>query len=303
MTDKDTLVSMFQEAARIAESVPEPFRDAAFQRALDALFATAATEEEGSRPKIQSKDQRQSSSGEQPASSKAVENRLLRDIDSTAHPEIHDANSLRDQCLMVLRAAKTTYGVDGLTSGQVARLLTEKFRVRVSERGVRGALAGSGRYVDRVPESKGFKYRIMEAGEQHLSAGPAAVPRRAAPKRRYSTRNKGSGSRQAANLSQAEESLSDASTSPKVVTTRSRRDATSTGDGPAARVRDLISTGWFKSPRTVRTILAELARRGAAYKRTDLTRLMINLVRAGELTRDHAKEDGRAVWHYSSSNN
>jgi hypothetical protein len=84
---------------------------------------------------------------------------------------------------------------------------------------------------------------------------------------------------------------------------RGRRDATAAGAGPLERMRELISEGWFASPRTSRDIIEELGSRGATYRAQDLTRQLLILVRAKELSRTKAVQEatGRKAWHYQSS--
>lgn len=81
---------------------------------------------------------------------------------------------------------------------------------------------------------------------------------------------------------------------------RGRRSATAAGKGPYQRVLDLKNDGWLSEPRSLQDILAELGRRGAVYKRTDLTRQMMTLTQKGLLRREKRAADGstREVWHY-----
>ncbi len=72
--------------------------------------------------------------------------------------------------------------------------------------------------------------------------------------------------------------------------------------GPTQRILDMKTAGWFKGPKTLQEILAELSRRGSHHKRTDLTRLMQTLIRRGDLVREKVKSanGGREVWAYSA---
>jgi hypothetical protein len=85
--------------------------------------------------------------------------------------------------------------------------------------------------------------------------------------------------------------------------TRTRRDATVSGTGPLQRLRGFIAGGYFAQPKSTRDIVAEFAKRGANYKRTDLTRQLITLVRSDELSRDmvHDEQVGRKIWKYVAS--
>jgi hypothetical protein len=81
---------------------------------------------------------------------------------------------------------------------------------------------------------------------------------------------------------------------------RTKRDATSAGAGPLQRLRGLIAGGWFSKPRSTRDMVAEFAKRGLNYKRTDLTRQLLTLTRNEELVRDKARppEGGPDMWFY-----
>ena len=111
------LISTFQEAARIAESVPEQYREAAFQRALDALLSPMPVPD--SREAPQTAPKKIGHEQEPRVGGNNALERLLSAVDSSAHQKIHDAPSLLDRCLIVLRIAKSNYGVDGLTTTEV----------------------------------------------------------------------------------------------------------------------------------------------------------------------------------------
>lgn len=84
---------------------------------------------------------------------------------------------------------------------------------------------------------------------------------------------------------------------------RRQRSASASGPGPMDRVRELVASGWFDEPRTVKHLVDELARRGAQYKGTDFTYAMQTLVRSGDLVREKQTDgSGREVWHYTTPN-
>jgi hypothetical protein len=67
--------------------------------------------------------------------------------------------------------------------------------------------------------------------------------------------------------------------------------------GPTARVVELLDDGFFKSRRTLAHILDELKRGGHLYKATDLSPIVVRLVRDKRLRR--AKGDA-GVWEYAN---
>jgi hypothetical protein len=96
---------------------------------------------------------------------------LVSQLDRTAYPEISDAHSTLDNSLRLLQAAKSECGVDGLTPGQISKVLSDKFRIRTAANTVNVILAGAGSKVDRKPQGRTYIYRIMASGESHLNSG------------------------------------------------------------------------------------------------------------------------------------
>jgi hypothetical protein len=76
------------------------------------------------------------------------------------------------KALALLRVARDDAEVDGLTAPQIASVLTEKYRWRVTRQAVGQALDKAGRLVDRVPGGPrgAARYRLMSQGEQWLDA-------------------------------------------------------------------------------------------------------------------------------------
>jgi len=81
-----------------------------------------------------------------------------------------------------------------------------------------------------------------------------------------------------------------------------KKNNPATGDGPMAKVQELIGEDWFASPRTIAELLQELAARGTHYKSTNLTLQMQTLVKDKKLRRQKKLPEGgkREVWHYSN---
>jgi hypothetical protein len=77
---------------------------------------------------------------------------------------------LLEKSLAVLKIARDGFSVDGLSAGDVAEILTQKFRVaHVHEPNVRGELRKATAYVSRVSADHGYRYLLMAEGESHLT--------------------------------------------------------------------------------------------------------------------------------------
>ena len=95
--------------------------------------------------------------------------KLITSIDSTQHPGITSTVKVLDRSLMVLQIALNDHNVDGLTPSEIAKILTEKFRISTTLYAVGMVLSNATNLVNRVPRGQGYAYKIMAPGEEHLT--------------------------------------------------------------------------------------------------------------------------------------
>lgn len=83
---------------------------------------------------------------------------------------------------------------------------------------------------------------------------------------------------------------------------KGRARATGSSDGPMGQLVKLKADGFFKEPKTMQNILAELETRGIHYIDSYLTNPLQTLVRRQELRRKKRVPEGgkKEVWHYSN---
>jgi hypothetical protein len=170
------LAEITKRAAAIAALVPEHLQVAAFNRAFDELSG-------GSAPLSADQKKTRSSSKRAAATPPASEGEaatddpagvLIENLSRPDHPEILNATSGLDKALHLLRAADTEHGIDGLTAAVIAKVLTEKFRWRMTRQAIQQALDGAGNLVDRVPQKpRGTLYRLMPSSP--ASCGPCGL--------------------------------------------------------------------------------------------------------------------------------
>jgi hypothetical protein len=134
--DPEELKQAFKRAAEIAAVVPAPMQEAAFHRALDQILGkdepAAAPRRNGREP------------SEEPAAKVTVADHakhLIDEINRTAYPEVASATKVLDRALAVLRLASRDFDIDGLTAPEIAKVLTQKFRLRTSRQAVTKHLA------------------------------------------------------------------------------------------------------------------------------------------------------------------
>lgn len=164
------LKELFRQAAEIAQQVPEAMQAAAFNRAVDLLTGTVA-DATARRPfrKASGRGSAKASLGKPPDVDDTTVEALMEQIDSTQHPGVRSSSTVLDRSLMILQIARKEHNIDGLAPSEIARILTDKFRVNTTDAAVRMALGKVTNLVNRVQRGKGFIYRIMGPGEEHLA--------------------------------------------------------------------------------------------------------------------------------------
>ena len=291
------LKELFKQAAEIAQEVPETMHEAAFNRAIDLLTGNTANKG-GRSPAPMSKSAIRATKSEKIDGIKKSEtvDMLLNALDSTQHPGVRSAAKVLDRALMVLKIALSEQKVGGLSTTDIARILTDKFRIRTTRQAVGRALEVATDLVNRVPQGRGLIYRIMGPGEEYLEH--LGKEDKNAPRRQGQTTRKGR-SRNTKKTTPSGEKDNKASSSRKNAT-RALNKSTAKGKakskgavGPKAAIVALIESGFFGQARTGPEVQSYLKKKRGYDLGTDQLRLaMLRLVRDGELERDE-KEDGQ----------
>ncbi len=293
------LEGIFKQASEIALRVPEHLQEAAFNKAID-LLTKGAFPDEPSESSVKSPEQssrRRKTRRSRPTTSSLASDDvpvdvLLRDIDSTQYPEISASKNVLEKSLRVLQLAHRDHEIDGLSPRDIAKILTDKFRIRTGDAAVRMALGKVSNLVDRVPQGKGFVYRIMAPGEEHLSRleSEEDVPTTTRPK----TTNKGRRRTKAAptkgesGTSQSGEGARRPAENRKADKKKPRKASSA---GPKGAVMSLIEAGFFTEGRTGPDVQAHLRKkRGLSFDIDQLRVALLRLVRDEKLERDENAE-------------
>jgi hypothetical protein len=215
--------------------------------------------------------------------------KLMAEIDRSAHPEIFNASGLRDQSLHLLSIVRRRFGIDGLTAVDIEKLLKEKFRLPATTQGVHSAFDRFGHLVDRVPSDKGsYRYRLMDAGEKYL----------AAPESHHGAGGAHRGARRRSHRSKPVASAPKNGTAgemPKQASSTEKKSKAHAGrPGPMASIRMLVEKGYFSVGRTLAEIRAYLEEEHAiAYENGDLTPTLTRSIRNTTLKREKREGDGQ----------
>jgi hypothetical protein len=185
---------------------------------------------------------------------------------------------------MILQIARTDHDVDGLTPGDIAKILTDKFRLSTNDSAVRMALGNATDLVNRVQKGNAFIYRIMGPGEEYLAhlTAPTEKPDTPLPPRKRQRRKARS---KASSANPDEQGTGNADQHGR----RSKKPAAS--HGPKGAIVSLVEVGFFAEPKTGPQVQEYLKTKRGFDLGTDQLRLaMLRLVRDGVLERDENSE-------------
>jgi hypothetical protein len=279
MSDTD-IEKAFLRAAEIAQKLPTNLQEAAFNRAIEQLLGSpmpSPTAPRGAR--LNSGPPRQA--GGQTTRDITA---LIDSIDRTAYPDMGVTARVGDRALKVLHLANQDHTVDGLTAGEIATILSTKFRLPTKQNSVLKALERETDTVDvRGGAGASRVFHIMAPGEAYLaklrSGTIATANPRPAKKAVAKTKQRSSA---------VSESNGGGTARPNVRDHKNTSGRKASGrPGPKAVLGQLLQAGFFKSPRTIATIQEELQhRRGHTYSVQELSPALVRSVRDQSLTRE-----------------
>ncbi len=241
------LKALTKRAGEIAKAAPATLREAAFNRALDALLSTQVPQD-----KAPPRDRSTGKPVTTPPAEKALEDEsLITAINRTKHPDVGATRAAKDRALKVLELARDEYGVDGLTAAQISEILTSVFKLRTERAAVRMALERATDTVHAIRNSKPKVYQLMAAGEDYLrslregnSAATSPKQRSRAAKKKAAKKPKKTTQKKKAASKQKSAAGKKATSKKSTVRHASERP------GPKAALTDLISAGFFSNWRT-----------------------------------------------------
>jgi hypothetical protein len=277
----DDVSKMVKQAAEAAKLAPKHLQEAAFNKAFDALVGGSTRQadipqpprkQRGSRTKKESPDPKENDVGNS-----------LEGLDRTAHTDINHNDSALNNSLRLILAVKQDMDIDGLTATQIAKVLVDKFRCRITQQAVSMALNRAGRYVNRHKEGNLVIFRIMAPGEEYL-AKSREKPEEVAPASRTLDRSKKKTSKTKAKKKAA-----------KTITKRTGTRSV----GSFAAVNQLYEAGFFSSARRIGNIIDHLKHQhGRTLKGNEISPALLRHLRTDKLTR---KKNADNQYEYQQS--
>lgn len=294
MAGKD-LEKSFLEAAEIAKKLPKNLQEAGFNRAVDQLLGKSGSTATGGR---RSRGSGRTSKGREAEAERSNVAQLLDAIDRTAHPDVGATSRVADRALKVLQLADQNHGVNGLTAGEIATILSRKFRLPTKENSVLKALERETDTVDvRGGAGASRVFHIMAPGDAYLErlrSGEEGGRRRRATgatrARKASTKKPGIRRKKGTAKQMEPKETAKKKASGKKVAGR---------PGPKAAIGQLLQAGFFRSARTISSIQEELQhRRGHSYSVQELSPALVRSIRDESLARER-NSDGQ--YEYSEA--
>lgn len=273
----DELKELFRRAAEVVKGVPKELREAAFNRAVDALLGPVKARP--APPRSRSPRSKKAKSEDGPRDVVVV---LEEALDRTKHPEISSAPHVLERSLFLLQAARDDHDIDGLGATQIAKVLTGKFRLRTSRQAVSQALDAAGDKVDRTRGPRGMSYRVMQPGDEYLAAGEFG--RANSPRKRVKKAPKAKKIERTSRKKRAESKSGSANS-------KARKKAGRVGrPGAGAMLSELAASGFFAKSRSIADIQLHCEKTLAhKYGLNELSTPLRRAVHSGLLKRDQNK--------------
>jgi hypothetical protein len=295
MIDQSTLLQMMREAAELVKVLPEHLQSAAFNRVFDAMIQeTHPNGGARSTPPISDSDNQSPSVVSKRIDADRV-GQLLQQLDRTRYAEIQSGKLAVELVLRVLQAAEQN-GVEWLLPSEIARILRDKFRIRIADSSIRMALGRAGSATDRRPVGSGFEYRVMQGAERYLSEVRESSGRSPSPLPgpvRTAKRTKRASAKSSKDVS---ETASDDMVGAAADTQGAQKRTRKAGIRPRDAIEDLLTRGFFETSRTIRDISSYLQeRRALSFASNELSPALVRMVRDGRLERA-SNSDGQYAY-------
>jgi len=288
MAGKD-LERAFLEAAEIAKKLPKNLQEAGFNKAVEQLLGKEGSTKAGSR---QSRGAARAKRDERTDDRDVAQ--LIEVIDRTAYPDVGATARVGDRALKVLQLAHEDHDVDGLTAGEIATILSRRFRIPTKANSVTVALDRETGTVDvRSGTGASRVFHIMAPGEEYLKklrAGEDVGRRRRGGARKRTTRKPG-GRNKKATTKKAVAKRKETGTKNGTARKKATGKRIAGRPGPKAAIGNLLNAGFFRSARTISEIQEELQhRRGHGYSVQELAPALVRSIRDQSLSRERNSE-------------
>jgi len=276
------ITDIVKEASDAVKHVPKHLQETAFNKVFDALMKEQSGVGHSGVDRFTQKG-KQSTKKEKARAQSSTVNISLDKLNRTAHPDIHHNNSVLNNSLRLLKAAKDELNLDGITATSISQVLTEKFRCKLTRQAVSLALNGAGRHVNRHTEGKKVIFRIMGPGEDYLDKNADTEQ----PMGRKNQVKKKSRKTPTKEHRQTSKNLIKKKNAKKQKNKKGNRKV-----GSFAALTQIYEKGFFSKPRTVSDIIKHLKNKyGRTFKSNEFSPKLLKYIRDDQLTRERNSDN------------
>lgn len=156
----EDITRLIKEVINMVQDVPKEFQKSSFEVLLNYFLIQTTLPSTPVAPK--------KSHTKKNSEQNAIQTILNAEYD-WASTEIKKLKGIV-QYLKILNVVKNNFSVDTLSPSDITTILAQKFREKKTFNAISMSLMESvGRYVDRIKEDKGYRYKITASGEVYLN--------------------------------------------------------------------------------------------------------------------------------------
>jgi len=175
--EEKTLKERLEEAQEAVSNLEEPFKKLAFEKILNSLFVQEAPvnntpKNKGQTQKVK-KEKKTSLNGNSKKRIDEETQEMINKLNRTEHTIIKKMNKAIDLSMYILKVMEEK-GYNSLTPSQIADILLEVFKKKITKAAVGMALLKADEYIDRDKTifrgAVSYKYRLVDKGEDYINS-------------------------------------------------------------------------------------------------------------------------------------
>ncbi|MFH1431274.1 MAG: hypothetical protein ABIG37_02290 [Nanoarchaeota archaeon] len=156
-------------------NLDDALKTKAFEKVLDDLLGVNKNQEVMKTTNKKSQNKKKTTNSNSPKKKEAEEDKtteIIAKLKAEDFDKIYKMDKGLDYSLYLLKVLREKYEIDGLIPSQIARILSDKFRIKTNQFSIGMALMKAKEYVDRhkvvTRGGSAYKYRIMANGEKYI---------------------------------------------------------------------------------------------------------------------------------------
>lgn len=167
---EDQLKHAIEEASTLAKFAPDDYRKETFQVILGNLLAHEVPVSGNKAVTTPLSGQRSLPNNEYRSREEMLDAILSTDVDFSTYDSLIEKGTWVDKTLLILKIAEDQFGVKGLTTNELIKVMKDKLRLsEVSPSNLSRDLANSKKTLLRSKEGRGFKYSLTRTGVEYLT--------------------------------------------------------------------------------------------------------------------------------------